>query len=78
MTQRNTPNDVFTDDVTKSEYKDCLPCKLTGAAAFSGLGGYALHEAWKLNKKPGKLNTAVGLGVFGVVFVSAGLYRLAI
>ncbi|KAI8339395.1 hypothetical protein BC941DRAFT_420377 [Chlamydoabsidia padenii] len=66
MAQSNTTNDIINDDITKAEYKDCLPCKLTGAAAFSGLGGYALHEAWKLNKKPGKLNTAVGLGVVGV------------
>ncbi|KAI9305398.1 hypothetical protein BJ944DRAFT_265270 [Cunninghamella echinulata] len=54
------------NDVTKAKYKDCLPCKITGSLAFTGLGGYALHEAWQINKKPGRLNTAVGLGVFGV------------
>lgn len=50
----------------KEEYKDCLPCKLTGAAAFGGLGAYALREASKLHKMPGKQGTAVGLGVAGV------------
>ncbi|ORY96134.1 hypothetical protein BCR43DRAFT_524285 [Syncephalastrum racemosum] len=62
---------------SKEEYEDCLPCRLTGAAAFSGLGIYAFREAFKLNKVASKQGTAVGLGVFGVVFLSAGLYRLA-
>ncbi|KAI9255692.1 hypothetical protein BDA99DRAFT_562205 [Phascolomyces articulosus] len=60
------------------EYQDCLPCKLTGAGAFGGLGAYALLEAQKIHKLPGKQGTALGLGVAGVVFVSAGLYRLAL
>ncbi|KAI7859769.1 hypothetical protein BDC45DRAFT_563814 [Circinella umbellata] len=62
----------------QQEYQDCLPCKLTGAGAFGGLGAYALLEAQKIHKLPGKQSTAVGLGVVGVVFVSAGLYRLVI
>lgn len=45
---------------------DCLPCKLTGALAFGGLGGYALREATIVNKLPGRVKTAVGLGVTGV------------
>ncbi|KAJ3338369.1 hypothetical protein HDU93_009604 [Gonapodya sp. JEL0774] len=28
-----------------SSPKDCLPCRLTGAAAFSGLGAYLLYES---------------------------------
>ncbi|KAI8149554.1 hypothetical protein BJV82DRAFT_708412 [Fennellomyces sp. T-0311] len=60
----------------EQEYQDCLPCKLTGAGAFTGLGAYALREASKLQKVPGKQSTVVGLGVAGVVFVSAGIYRL--
>ncbi|KAI8889627.1 hypothetical protein K501DRAFT_170393, partial [Backusella circina FSU 941] len=59
-------------------YEDCLPCKITGAVGFGGLGGYALREANQLNKLPGKQRTAVGLGVAGVVFISAGFYRLLI
>ncbi|KAG0165234.1 replication factor A protein 2 [Apophysomyces sp. BC1034] len=49
----------------EDKYKDCLPCKITGAAAFSGLGAYAFLEASKIYKIPGKTNTAVGLGVAG-------------
>ncbi|KAI7888961.1 uncharacterized protein EV154DRAFT_565861 [Mucor mucedo] len=60
----------------EKEYVDCLPCKLTGAAAFGGLGGYALREATVVNKLPGRAKTAIGLGVTGVAFISAGLYRL--
>lgn len=47
-------------------YKDCLPCKLTGAAAFTGIGGYALNEARKIRRIPSKQGTAVGFGVTGV------------
>jgi len=59
-------------------YKDCLPCKLTGAAAFSGIGVYALNEARKLQRVPSRQGTAVGMGVTGVLFLSAGIYRLMI
>lgn len=62
---------------TEKVYEDCLPCKITGALGFGGLGAYALREATVVNKLPGRANTAVGLGVAGVVFISAGLYRLA-
>jgi hypothetical protein len=73
-----------------------LPCKITGALGFGGLGAYALKEAQVVNRMPGRAKTAVGLGVTGVgkvfyiisihckriliyilVFISAGLYRLA-
>ncbi|KAJ2959912.1 hypothetical protein NQZ79_g4693 [Umbelopsis isabellina] len=65
-------------------YQDCLPCKLTGFAAFSGIGLYALNESRKMQKIPSRQGTAVGLGVTGVkrhyalVFLSAGVYRLMI
>ncbi|RCH93348.1 hypothetical protein CU098_009228 [Rhizopus stolonifer] len=64
----NRINSTLTDNATfeQQEYKDCLPCKLTGAAAFGGLGAYALREANKLSQLPGKSRTAVGLGVAGV------------
>ncbi|CDS05526.1 hypothetical protein LRAMOSA08054 [Lichtheimia ramosa] len=60
----------------KKEYQDCMSCKIIGATAFGGLGAYALREATKLQKKPGRQNAAVGVGVAGVVFLSAGIYRL--
>lgn len=47
-------------------YEDCLPCKITGALGFGGLGAYALREATVVNKLPGRAKTAVGLGVAGV------------
>lgn len=57
---------AMSESTAEKGYKDCLACKLTGAGAFSGLGGYALYEANKLNRVPGKQKTAVGLGVAGV------------
>ncbi|KAG2180108.1 hypothetical protein INT43_003896 [Umbelopsis isabellina] len=61
-------------------YQDCLPCKLTGFAAFSGIGLYAFNESRKMQKIPSRQGTAVGMGVTGVsyasVFLSAGVYRL--
>ncbi|KAL7327793.1 hypothetical protein PS15p_206166 [Mucor circinelloides] len=66
---------VANDD--QQAFQDCLPCKITGALGFGGLGAYALREASVVNKLPGRAKTAVGLGVTGVVFISAGLYRLA-
>lgn len=45
---------------------DCLPCKITGALGFTGLGAYALREARVVNKMPGRAKTAAGLGVAGV------------
>lgn len=48
------------------EYQDCTSCKIVGASAFGGLGAYALREATKLQKKPGRQNAAVGVGVAGV------------
>ncbi|CEP14781.1 hypothetical protein [Parasitella parasitica] len=47
-------------------YQDCLPCKITGALGFGGLGAYALREASAVNKLPGRAKTAIGLGVTGV------------
>lgn len=47
-------------------YQDCLPCKLTGFAAFSGIGLYALNESRKMQKIPSRQGTAVGMGVTGI------------
>ncbi|CAO3678418.1 unnamed protein product [Rhizopus stolonifer] len=59
-------------------YEDCFTCRFIGAAAFGGLGGYALHQANELKNVPGKAKTVIGLGVAGVVFISAGLFRATI
>ncbi|KAI9475947.1 MAG: hypothetical protein EXX96DRAFT_620420 [Benjaminiella poitrasii] len=78
---------TLTNNTNESESKmikddrvneDCLPCKITGALGFGGLGAYTLREATIINKIPGRARTAVGLGVTGVVFISAGLYRLIV
>ncbi|KAH8551319.1 hypothetical protein BGW37DRAFT_493202 [Umbelopsis sp. PMI_123] len=67
-TERKATNQASLSDEPGNPppYKDCLPCKITGAAAFTGIGGYALNEARKLQRLPSKQGTAVGLGVTGV------------
>ncbi|KAG2209590.1 hypothetical protein INT46_007585, partial [Mucor plumbeus] len=77
LTNNNDNNqETFNTNEEQQAYQDCLPCKITGALGFGGLGAYALREATVVNKLPGRAKTAVGLGVTGVVFISAGLYRL--
>ncbi|KAK6513445.1 hypothetical protein TWF281_005070 [Arthrobotrys megalospora] len=62
---------------------DCLPCRLTGAAAFTGLGGYMLIAGrrqlaaeqqnltrWQLLARKG------GIHGIGIGLIAAGLYRL--
>ncbi|KAK6526355.1 hypothetical protein TWF694_004953 [Orbilia ellipsospora] len=62
---------------------DCLPCRLTGAAAFTGLGGYMLVAGrrqlaaeqakltkWQLLARKGSIH-GIGIGL-----IAAGLYRL--
>ncbi|KAK6339234.1 hypothetical protein TWF718_008656 [Orbilia javanica] len=62
---------------------DCLPCRITGAAAFTGLGGYMLvagrrqlaaeqHNLtrWQLLARRGSIH-GIGIGL-----IAAGLYRL--
>ncbi|KAL1919781.1 uncharacterized protein VTP21DRAFT_1712 [Calcarisporiella thermophila] len=62
---------------SEREYQDCLPCRLTGSAAFTGLGIYAFYQA-NLPKANLKQPARVGLGVMGLVFISAGLFRLIV
>ncbi|KAI9031597.1 hypothetical protein CLU79DRAFT_262896 [Phycomyces nitens] len=62
----------------QEKYKDCLSCKITGASAFTLLGLYALKESSVIYKIPTKSGQAVGLGVIGTMFISAGLYRLVL
>ncbi|RSH83939.1 hypothetical protein EHS25_005183 [Saitozyma podzolica] len=64
--------------------KDCLPCRLTGAAAFTGLGGYAIYEAsrqgtFRRVRPPG--SPVIGgqvTAVIGLVFISLGIGRLVL
>ncbi|KAL9559217.1 hypothetical protein MBANPS3_000534 [Mucor bainieri] len=57
---------AMANDEDQQAFQDCLPCKITGALGFGGLGAYALREASVVNKLPGRAKTAVGLGVTGV------------
>ncbi|CAO3656643.1 unnamed protein product [Mucor hiemalis] len=65
-TLTNNTNGENGNATTEKVYEDCLPCKITGALGFGGLGAYALREATVVNKLPGRAKTAVGLGVAGV------------
>ncbi|KAI9222074.1 hypothetical protein BC828DRAFT_404348 [Blastocladiella britannica] len=57
--------------------RDCLPCRLTGSAAFGGLAGYSFYQATMapgFEKLP--MNRRVAMGVLGVCFASASIARL--
>ncbi|RIB27770.1 hypothetical protein C2G38_2239921 [Gigaspora rosea] len=65
----------------QSEYKDCISCKLVGSVTFIGLGSYAIYHSIKPQNVAIGLSRSVqfkkvGLGVFGIVNIFAGLYRL--
>ncbi|CAG8488016.1 19035_t:CDS:2 [Gigaspora margarita] len=67
----------------QSEYKDCTSCKLVGTVTFIGLGSYAIYNSKKIKPKNVAIGLSrsvqfkkVGLGVFGIVNIFAGLYRL--
>lgn len=61
---------------TRTRRDDCVFCRITGTAVGLGAGYIALNKSMQLQKTAGITNKAVGLGVAGVVFTSAGLYRL--
>ncbi|KAI8997325.1 hypothetical protein BDB01DRAFT_31128 [Pilobolus umbonatus] len=56
--------------------KDCLFCRVTGTAVGLGAGYLSFNRALQIEKTVGRTNKAVGLGVAGVLFTSAGIYRL--
>ncbi|KXS09305.1 hypothetical protein M427DRAFT_64342 [Gonapodya prolifera JEL478] len=58
---------------------DCLPCRVTGFATFSGLGAYLLYEARIVSRAGGGnvLARRATLGAFGLGSVLLGMYRLA-
>ncbi|KAI9633162.1 uncharacterized protein MKK02DRAFT_39138 [Dioszegia hungarica] len=61
---------------------DCLACRLTGAAAFTGLGSYAIYEASrqgtfkKVRPVGGPMVAGKIQAVIGFVFISLE-YRIA-
>ncbi|KAK6904727.1 hypothetical protein L486_02811 [Kwoniella mangroviensis CBS 10435] len=62
--------------------KDCLSCRIIGASAFIGLGGYAIMQAKKQNAFA-KVRPAGGpmiapkvTGILGTVFIGLGIGRL--
>ncbi|CAO3624657.1 unnamed protein product [Mucor fragilis] len=64
-------------DPSRVKKEDCLPCRLSGGAVGLGVGYFSLRKAMQLQKVgAGNPNKAVALGVTGVMFASAGVYRL--
>ncbi|KAI9504685.1 hypothetical protein BX070DRAFT_233796 [Coemansia spiralis] len=60
---------------TQGEYKDCLPCKVVGAGAMTGLAGYVLYERARMD--PIRFASR-RRGLLGISMVLAGtaIYRL--
>ncbi|CAG9791831.1 unnamed protein product [Diatraea saccharalis] len=51
--------------------KDCLGCRLVGAAGLVGIGGYLANYAWKNKTFAGKLT----LSTLSLGFVNLGVAR---
>ncbi|KAI7901929.1 uncharacterized protein BX663DRAFT_512932 [Cokeromyces recurvatus] len=71
-TKVNSPS----NELGTAQKEDCLPCRLSGGAVGLGVGYFSLRKAMQLQRAAGNSNKAVALGVTGVMFASAGLYRL--
>ncbi|KAF3310236.1 hypothetical protein TWF173_009924 [Orbilia oligospora] len=82
-TKEPDQNQVSDEERQRLAKYDCLPCRITGAAAFTGLGGYMLvagrrqlaaeqHTVtgWQLLARRGSIH-GIGIGL-----IAAGLYRL--
>lgn len=76
-----------TQSQLSAEYDDCLPCRLMGSAAFTGLGIYSYASGMSQLKKQEETILRSGsrfgmaprkAGIFGVsaVLVGMGVYRL--
>ncbi|KAI9476923.1 hypothetical protein BX667DRAFT_515244 [Coemansia mojavensis] len=62
-------------DKAADEYQDCLPCKLVGAGAMSGLAAYALHARSELD--PVRFaRRRQGLAGVSAAFVALAVFRL--
>ncbi|KAK4694117.1 hypothetical protein P7C71_g3413, partial [Lecanoromycetidae sp. Uapishka_2] len=74
--------------ILKEDQYDCLSCRLTGAAAFIGLGGYIWFSGKRqlaersdiIAKRGGVLGglraRVAGTAILSSTFVGMGLYRL--
>ena len=71
----------------KEDKYDCLPCRLTGAAAFIGLGGYVYWSGSRaLNKRRAEIikkgarvglrGRMAGLTILSSSLITLGVYRL--
>ncbi|EPX73748.1 uncharacterized protein SOCG_02966 [Schizosaccharomyces octosporus yFS286] len=60
----------------KFEQYDCLPCRLVGATAFTGLGVYAYWQSNIPRGTPFYRTRRLGILSLATGFVGAGLYRL--
>ncbi|KAK4627355.1 hypothetical protein CLAFUW4_04686 [Fulvia fulva] len=78
-------NDVLKEQT--AQYDDCLPCRLMGSAAFTGLGIYTWHSGMKQLRERDyeivKSGTRFGIQarkgailVTSAVMVGLGVYRL--
>ncbi|EPY51397.1 hypothetical protein SPOG_02568 [Schizosaccharomyces cryophilus OY26] len=67
---RINPNDP------RFERYDCLPCRLIGATAFTGLGAYAYWQSRIPKSTPHYRTKRLGLLSLATGFISVGLYRL--
>ncbi|KAL2051871.1 hypothetical protein ABVK25_007786 [Lepraria finkii] len=74
--------------ILEEDKDDCLACRLTGAAAFIGLGGYIYYSGKtqltarrnEIARKSGGMGGVrarmMGTGLLSLSFVGMGLYRL--
>ncbi|CAG8494733.1 15658_t:CDS:2 [Funneliformis caledonium] len=57
-----------------NEYKDCLSCRLIGAATFGGLGVFTIYQSYIHSLM--SRGYRCGLVCVGFGFLQVGLYRL--
>jgi len=86
LSQLNQP-EPLSSTLSRDKLEDCLPCRVTGAAAFIGLGAYSYFSGHaQLRQQEGKIlksGTILGMrsrqmGITGIAMslVGLGLYRL--
>jgi hypothetical protein len=86
LSQLNQP-EPLSKTLARDRVEDCLPCRVTGAAAFIGLGAYSYFSGHaQLRQQESKIlksGTRLGLksrqmGITGIAMslVGLGLYRL--
>lgn len=86
LSQLNQP-EPLSSTLARDKVEDCLPCRVTGAAAFIGLGAYSYFSGHaQLRQQEAKIlksGTRLGMksrqiGITGIAMslVGLGLYRL--